>query len=64
MESAHRLAFVRMALGALQMVGAISSVGLILHSGLSGLSLTCVVITSFLTKISVLLFGSRPEKKH
>jgi hypothetical protein len=63
MDGPQRWAFVRMALGVLQMAGAISSVSLLFHSGLSALSLACVVVTSFLTTVSVFLFGSRPDKK-
>jgi hypothetical protein len=63
MENSQRWVIVRMVLGVLQMAGAISSVSLLFHSGLSALSLACVVVTSFLTTVSVFLFGSRPDKK-
>src|SRR5262245_31222179 len=64
MGSSQRRTLARFTLGILQMAGAIFSVTLIFQSGLSGLSLACVVITSFLTTVSVLLFGSRPENRN
>ena len=63
MDGQQRWMFVRMALGILQMTGAFSSNGLIIHSGVNALSLTCVVATSFLTTVSVFLSGSKSEKK-
>jgi NADH:ubiquinone oxidoreductase subunit 4 (subunit M) len=63
MDSPQRWVFVRMALGILQMTGVVSSIGLIIHSGVNTVSLTCVVVTSFLTTVSVFLFGSKLEKK-
>ena len=63
MRQTQRLAFVRMALGILQMIGAVSSAGLLFHSGVNALSLTFVVMTSLLTGASVVLFGSRSERK-
>jgi hypothetical protein len=63
MENSQRWVFVRMVLGVLQMAGAISSVSLLFHSGLSALSLACMVVTSFLTTVSIFLFASRPDKK-
>ena len=45
MESSHRAAFTRMALGVLQMIGAFASASLLLHSGGSALSFALVVIT-------------------
>ena len=63
MDSPQGWVFVRMALGVLQLTGALSSIGLIMYSGVNALSLTFVVVTSFLTTVSVLLFGSKSEKK-
>jgi hypothetical protein len=64
MDNPQRWVFARMALGVLQMTGAVSSIGLIIYSGVNALSLTCVVVTSLLTTVSVVLFGSRPEMKN
>ena len=63
LRQTQRLVFVRMALGILQMIGAVSSAGLMLHSGLNALSLTFVVMTSLLTAASNVFFGSRSDRK-
>jgi NADH:ubiquinone oxidoreductase subunit 4 (subunit M) len=63
LRQTHHLAFVRMALGILQMIGAVSSAGLLFHSGVNALSLTFVVMTSLLTAVSVVFFGSRSDRK-
>ena len=47
----------RLILGLAQMVGALVSLMLILLTGINAWSLTAVVLTSFYTTVSVLLFG-------
>jgi hypothetical protein len=55
-------ALVRLVLGLLQMTGAVVSFYLLFSSGMSGLSLSAVVLTCLCTTISVLLFGSRKAR--
>jgi hypothetical protein len=52
-------AIVRLALGQLQIVGAVASVCLLLQTGMNERSLTVVAVTCLATTVSVLLFGRR-----
>lgn len=52
----RRWAVVRLVLGFLQMFGAAFSAGLIVHSGITPLALTTVIVTGMFTGISMLLF--------
>ena len=54
--SIRRWAVVRFILGFLQMFGAVFSVGLIVHSGITPLALAAVILTGMFTGISMLLF--------
>lgn len=56
----RRWAFVRMALGLLQMAGAAFSLTLLFLTGVNTVSLGAVAVTGILTTISILLFGGRP----
>ena len=55
----HWWPFLRLVLGILQMVGAALAMALLIVTGVTPVSLSVVVITGFLTTVSVLLFGSR-----
>lgn len=52
----RRWAIVRLILGFLQMFGAVFSVSLILHSGITSMALASVIVTGTFTGISMLLF--------
>ena len=52
----RRWAVVRLILGFLQMFGAAFSVGLIVHSGMTPLALTAVIVTGMFTGIDRLEF--------
>jgi len=54
--SIRRWALIRLILGFLQMFGAVFSVGLIVHSGITPLALAAVIVTGMFTGISLLLF--------
>ena len=54
--SIRRWAIVRLILGFLQMFGAVFSVGLIVHSGITLLALASVIVTGAFTGTSMLLF--------
>jgi arsenate reductase (thioredoxin) len=61
-------ALIRFVLGCLQMLGAVISLLLLLHTGISTWTLRAVVITCVCTTVSVLLFGShrqgrKPEQR-
>ena len=56
-RSKHAWVVVRLILGLAQMVGALVSLMLLLLTGMNAGSLTAVVLTSFCTTVSVLLFG-------
>jgi len=62
----RRWAIVRLILGFLQMSGAAFSVGLIVHSGITVLTLTAVIVTGMFTGISMLLFQvwKRGDQSH
>jgi VIT1/CCC1 family predicted Fe2+/Mn2+ transporter len=53
----HRWATARLALGFLQMFGAVFSATLIVQSGLTSLALIAALITGLLTLLNVGLFG-------
>ena len=59
----RRWAVTRLALGMAQMAGAVISLVLLAHLGVTSLALTAVCLTSLLTTISVLLFGWRHTTK-
>ncbi len=59
----RRWAWVRLALGLLQMAGAASSVTLLVRTGITALALIAVTITGLLTTVSILLFGVRRTKR-
>ena len=54
--SIRRWAVVRFILGFLQMFGAVFSLGLIVHSGITPRALAAVIVTGMFTGISMLLF--------
>jgi len=56
------LAYVRLLLGMLQITGVGMSLALLLYTGVTTPSLVAVVCTSFITCVSVLLFGNRSKK--
>jgi hypothetical protein len=56
---ARRWARLRLALGVLQMGGAIAGLMLVASSGLTRSALAVALATTFATTVSVLLFGSR-----
>lgn len=57
-RSARRWQHLRFALGMTQMGGAVVSLTLLLNDGVTTAGLVAVVVTSMMTTISVLLFGS------
>jgi len=57
--SERRWATVRIALGLLQMFGAVAAAMLLITTGMNAWSLGAAVTTCGLTTVSVLLFGSR-----
>jgi hypothetical protein len=58
-EPQHRWTVLRLALGMLQMGGAVVSLVLLVMTGVSPVTVTAVVVTSALTTTSVLLFGEK-----
>lgn len=58
-RSARRWQHLRFALGMTQMGGAVVSLTLLSTGGVTIASLVAVVLTSVMTTVSVLLFGSR-----
>lgn len=58
----RRRACVRLALGLLQMSGAVFSATLLVQTGITALALIAVATTGALTMVSVLLFGARRSK--
>lgn len=59
----RRWAWVRVALGLLQMAGAAFSVTLLARTGVTALALIAVTITGLLTTLSILLLGARRAKR-
>lgn len=57
--SERRWGFVRLVLGVLQVFGAALTLTLLVHTGITQLSLGAAVVTGLLTTVSILLFGSR-----
>lgn len=58
----RRWAFVRLALGTAQIVGATTTLLLLARTGVNAWSLGAAVVACTLTTISVLLFGGRRAK--
>lgn len=56
-QNKSRWALARLALGLIQMFGAVFSVTLIVQDGLTSLALLTAMVTGVLTLISVVLFG-------
>ena len=57
----RRWASLRLILGFLQMGGAAFSLAMLIHGGVTTVSLIAVLLTGLLTTISVLLYGSRRQ---
>ena len=55
-----RLAWLRLALGMLQVFGVMFSVALLVKTGISEWSLGSVIGTGLITTISITLFGAKP----
>lgn len=59
----RKWAFVRLALGFLQVFGAALGAGLLLQTGVTKLVLAVVLVTGLCTTASVLLFGGRTARR-